>query len=147
MKNIQVKDENENTISLSQFKGKKVVLFFYPKDNTSGCTIEAKEFTEKKDIFKAENTVILGISKDSIKSHQNFIKKQDLKVTLLSDPDMELIQACDVWKEKMNYGKKYMGIVRTTILFDEESNIIKRWDKVRVKGHVDEVLNTIKEGA
>ena len=147
MENIVLKDENESKYTLSKLKGKKIVLFFYPKDNTSGCTKEAKEFSEKKEQFKVLNTQVMGISKDSVKSHQNFIEKQNLSVTLLSDPEMELIKAFDVWKEKKNYGKTYMGVVRTTIVLDEEGALMKRWDNVRVNGHVDEVLNTIKEGA
>jgi thioredoxin-dependent peroxiredoxin len=146
MNNITLKDENESDISLFHLKGKKIVLFFYPKDNTSGCTKEAKEFSDKKDIFEALNVAVYGISKDSVTSHQTFIKKQNLSVNLLSDPDMKLIQAFDVWKEKKNYGKTYMGIVRTTILLDEDTHVIKRWDNVRVNGHVDAVLNIIKEG-
>ena len=102
---IEVYDHANELRTLDDFKGKTVVLFFYPKDNTPGCTKEAVGFSEKKDAFDAANVALVGVSKDSVKSHQNFINKYDLKVTLLSDPDIKLISHFDVWKEKKNYGK------------------------------------------
>lgn len=137
---IKLYDHANELRSLEEFKGKKVVLFFYPKDNTPGCTKEAVGFSEKKAAFDKANTVLIGVSKDSVKSHQNFIKKYNLEVLLLSDPDRVLISKFDVWKEKKNYGKTYMGIVRTTVILDEEGTVINRWDNVKVNGHVEEVL-------
>ena len=128
----------------SDFKDKHVVLYFYPKDNTPGCTIEAKEFSEKKSVFESLDTVILGVSKDSESSHQRFCEKQGLEITLLSDPDMSIIQPYGVWQEKKNYGKTYMGIVRTTYLIHKEGYVVKSWKHVKVKGHVGAVLDEVK---
>lgn len=140
---ITLKDQDNNTISLSDFIGKQVVVFFYPKDNTPGCTKEACEFTSKKNNFESKNTIIIGISKDSVQSHQKFIEKQDLNIILLSDPNGQACEAFGVWKEKKNYGKTYMGIVRTTFLIDEEGFIKNIWDNVRVNGHVDAVFQAL----
>lgn len=142
---IELYDHTNSLMSLEQYKGKKVVLFFYPKDNTPGCTKEAVGFSDKKAEFDAANVELIGVSKDSVKSHQNFINKFDLKVTLLSDPDIKLISHFDVWKEKKNYGKTYMGIVRTTIILDEDGAVVKRWDNVKVNGHVDSVLEFVTQ--
>jgi len=142
---FSLEDQENQSISLSDFKGKNVVLYFYPKDDTSGCTKEAEEFTQKKEEFEKLNTVILGISKDSVKSHEKFCKKYDLSITLLSDPDTQVNQAYDVWKEKSMYGKKYFGTERTTFLINEEGIIINRWSKVKVTGHVDDVLNYLSK--
>ena len=142
---FSLENQENQSISLSDFKGKKVVLYFYPKDDTSGCTKEAEEFTQKKEEFEKLNTVILGISKDSVKSHEKFCKKYDLSITLLSDPDTQVNQAYDVWKEKSMYGKKYFGTERTTFLINEEGIIINRWSKVKVTGHVDDVLNYLSK--
>jgi peroxiredoxin Q/BCP len=142
---IELYDHSNTLRTLEEFKGKKVVLFFYPKDNTPGCTKEAVGFSDNKAVFDKHNVELIGVSKDSVKSHQNFINKFDLKVTLLSDPDIKLISHFDVWKEKKNYGKTYMGIVRTTIVLDEEGTVIKRWDNVKVKGHVDDVIEFITQ--
>jgi len=142
---FSLEDQENQSISLSDFKGKNVVLYFYPKDDTSGCTKEAEEFTQKKEDFEKLNTVILGISKDSVKSHEKFCKKYDLSITLLSDPDTQVNQAYDVWKEKSMYGKKYFGTERTTFLINEEGIIINRWSKVKVTGHVDDVLNYLSK--
>lgn len=142
---FSLENQENQYISLSDFKGKKVVLYFYPKDDTSGCTKEAEEFTQKKEEFEKLNTVILGISKDSVKSHEKFCKKYDLSITLLSDPDTQVNQAYDVWKEKSMYGKKYFGTERTTFLINEEGIIINRWSKVKVTGHVDDVLNYLSK--
>lgn len=122
---------------------KKVVLYFYPKDNTSGCTIEAKEFTDLLSSFEAKNTIVLGVSRDSVKSHCNFRDKQDLKIMLLSDKDEVVCKAYDVIREKSMYGRKYMGIVRTTFLINEEGIIDKIWGNVKASGHAQEVLGSI----
>lgn len=138
-----LKDQSGNSVSLADFKGKWVVLFFYPKDDTPGCTLESISFSEKKVEFLKKNTEILGISKDSVESHIAFCNKYNLSVTLLSDPDNTTISDYGVWKEKSNYGKKYMGIVRTTVLINPEGHIYKQWNNVKVDGHVDDVLNAI----
>lgn len=138
-----LRDSLGNTVSLSDFKGKKVVLYFYPKDNTSGCTKEACDFRDVFPEFKKLNSIVLGVSADSEKSHQGFAQKYDLPFTLLSDPDKEVIQKYGVWKEKSMYGKKYMGIERTTFLIGEDGDILKIYPKVKVQGHVDEILRDI----
>ena len=138
-----VSDHTNTPVSLSQFKGQNVVLFFYPKDNTPGCTVESQDFSTLKSEFDKLNTVILGVSKDSVQSHQNFCKKQNLTVSLLSDPDMKIIEPYGVWQEKKNYGKTYMGIVRTTVLIDTKGIIRKVWKNVRVKGHAAAVLKEV----
>lgn len=138
-----LRDSLGNNVSLSDFKGKKVVLYFYPKDNTSGCTKEACDFRDVFPEFKKLNGVVLGVSADSEKSHQGFAQKYELPFTLLSDPDKEVIQKYGVWKEKSMYGKKYMGIERTTFLIDEEGSILKIYPKVKVPGHVDEILRDL----
>ena len=142
--NFTLRNENNNEITLTDYKGKKVILYFYPKDDTPGCTKESNEFSELSDKFKLKNTEIIGISKDSVESHKKFKEKYNLKVTLVSDPEMEAIQAYGVWKEKKNYGKTYMGIVRTTVLINEEGKIEKRWNNVKVNGHCEKVLEAIK---
>ncbi len=130
---------------LHDFRGKWVVLYFYPKDNTSGCTREAKEFTEMREEFEKLNAVIIGISKDSPKSHEKFIKKHNLNILLLSDENHEVIEKYGAWGKKKNYGREYYGTIRSTFLIDHEGNIVKEWKKVRVAGHVEEVLKTLKE--
>ena len=143
MKDIKLQgldiDGTEKEFSLSDFKGKKVILYFYPKDNTSGCTQEACNFRDNMNRLTKYATVI-GVSPDSIKSHIKFKEKQILNFILLSDPEHILSFAFDVWKEKSMYGRKYMGIERSTFILDENLNIIKEWRKVKVKGHVDDVL-------
>ena len=143
MKNIKLQgldiDGNEKKYSLADFKGQKIVLYFYPKDNTSGCTQEACDFRDNINRLVKYATVI-GVSPDSIKSHIKFKEKQILNFILLSDTEHTLSTAFDVWKEKSMYGRKYMGIERSTFILDEELNIIKEWRKVKVKGHVDEVI-------
>jgi len=140
---IDLFNQSDERVLLSGFKGRKVVLFFYPRDNTPGCTREAIGFTENVKQFEDKNTVILGISKDSTESHAKFCEKHDLGVDLLSDVDTSVQQEFGVWREKMNYGKKYMGTVRTTFLIDEEGVILNIWNNVRVDGHVDAVLGSI----
>ena len=132
-------DGTEKEYSLNGFKGQKVILYFYPKDNTSGCTQEACDFRDNINRLTSFATVI-GVSPDSIKSHLKFKEKQSLNFILLSDPEHKLAEAFNVWVEKSMYGRKYMGIERSTFVLDENLNIIKEWRKVKVKGHVDEVI-------
>ena len=138
-------NQNNRPISLSDYEGKHVILFFYPKDNTPGCTTEAKAFSELRPEFEKCNTVVIGVSKDSVKSHQKFYETQQLSVDLISDPDLEIINAYGVWQSKTNYGKQYMGVVRTTVLIDSSMTIKKVWSNVRVKGHAETVLEHVKQ--
>ena len=133
-------DGIEKEYSLNDFKGQKVILYFYPKDNTSGCTQEACDFRDNINRLTNFATVI-GVSPDSIKSHLKFKEKQSLNFILLSDPEHKLAEAFNVWVEKSMYGRKYMGVERSTFVLDENLNIIKEWRKVKVKGHVDEVID------
>ena len=130
---------NEKEFSLNDFKGQKVILYFYPKDNTSGCTQEACDFRNNINRLTSYATVI-GVSPDSIKSHKSFKEKQSLNFILLSDPEHKLAEEFEVWKEKSMYGRKYMGIERSTFILDKNGKIEKEWRKVKVKGHVDEVI-------
>ncbi len=141
---FSLNDADGNKISLKDFSGKKVVLYFYPKDMTSGCTKEACDFRDNFQAFSKLNAEILGISADSEKSHSNFVTKYDLNFKLLSDPEKKVIQKYDVWKEKSMYGKKYMGIERTTFIIDEKGRVKKIFPKVKVDGHIDEVLKEIE---
>lgn len=136
------KDGTEKEFSLNEYKGKKVILYFYPKDNTSGCTQEACDFRDNYNRLTAKAEVI-GVSPDSIKSHLKFQEKHGLNFTLLSDPEHKLAEIFGAWGEKSMYGKKYMGIIRSTFLLDENGEIIKEWKKVKVKGHVDDVLSSL----
>ena len=142
---FKLKNENGKEISLNNFRGKKVVLYFYPKDNTSGCTVEACDFRDNVKIFEKRNSVILGVSKDSIQSHVKFKEKYDLPFNLLSDETLDVIKKYGVWKEKSMYGKKYFGIERTTFIIDENGFIEKIFEKVKVQGHAEEVLINIKK--
>lgn len=139
------------SISLKDFEGKYLVLYFYPRDNTPGCTLEAQDFRDASQKLKSKGAVVLGVSKDSIDSHCKFIEKQNLNFDLLSDPDGKVIEKYGAWGEKNMYGKKSMGIVRTTVIIGPEGKVKKVFPKVRVKGHVDAVLETLsalkKEGA
>lgn len=128
------------TVRLKDFRGKKVVLYFYPKDNTPGCTTEACEFRDNSKELDARNAVVLGVSPDSVKSHDKFKAKFELPFPLVSDPEHEIAEAYGVWQEKSMYGKKYMGIVRSTFLIDEKGVVQEVWEKVKVKGHVAEVV-------
>ena len=136
--------DTHGTIHLSDFRGRKVVLFFYPKDNTPGCTQEAKDFSELLDEFERAGAVVIGISPDTVRKHENFRKKHGLRVILAADPDHEVLQKYGVWKEKSMYGRKYMGVERSTFLIDENGHIAKIWRKVKVKGHAAEVLDAVK---
>ena len=132
------------TISLSGLKGKKVVLYFYPKDDTSGCTKEAIGFSEKLADFEAAGAVVIGVSKDSVAKHAKFREKHDLSVTLASDEEGAVIEAFGSWVEKSMYGRKYMGIDRSTFLIDAKGVVREVWRKVRVPGHVDKVLEAVQ---
>jgi len=132
-------------ISLSDFKGKNVVVYFYPKDSTSGCTTEGQNFRDAINTFRRRKTVILGISRDSLKSHENFKEKQAFPFELLSDLDEKICNLFDVIKEKNMYGRKVMGIERSTFLIDDKGVLRREWRKVKVPGHVDEVLEAVKE--
>lgn len=132
-------------ISLEDYRGRKVVLYFYPKDSTPGCTTEACDFRDATQAFEENNTVILGVSADSQKRHQNFISKYELPFQLLSDVDHEVCEQYGVWQLKKNYGKEYFGIVRSTFLIDESGEIVKEWRSVKVKDHVAEALQYVQE--
>ncbi len=131
-------------LTLSSLRGKKVVLYFYPKDMTPGCTTEAEGFRDAIRDFAKADTEIVGVSKDSVKRHDNFIAKHDLPFRLVSDADGAACEAFGVWVEKKNYGRTYMGIERSTFLIDEQGKIAEVWRKVRVKGHVDKVLEAAR---
>ena len=133
------------TVKLSQFKGKPLVLFFYPKDDTSGCTKEAVEFSAQLDAFHRAGAEVVGISPDSVKSHDKFRDKHGLMVTLLSDEDKQVLEAYGVWAEKSMYGKKYMGVERSTFIVGKNGKIARSWRKVKVPGHVEEVLAAVQE--
>lgn len=142
--NFSLPRDGSGNVSLADLRGGPVVLFFYPKDNTPGCTTEAIDFTARIDDFNALNCTVLGISKDSIKKHDNFRKKHDLGVALLSDADSQVCEDYGVWQEKKMYGKSFMGIVRTTLLIGPDGNIIRIWNKVKVAGHAEEVLQAVR---
>lgn len=127
--------QSGESVKSADFAGKKLILYFYPKDNTSGCTLEAKSLRDGKESLKAEGFEIVGVSPDSVKSHQNFCAKHELNFTLIADTDKSIAEAYDVWKEKSMYGRKYMGIVRTTFVIDEQGVIIHIFDKVRTSDH------------
>jgi peroxiredoxin Q/BCP len=132
-------------ISLDSLKGRKVVLFFYPKDNTSGCTLEAKDFQALRKEFVAIDTEIVGVSPDSLKSHDRFRNKYGLDFALASDEAKTVLEAYGVWAQKSMFGHKYMGVERTTVLIDREGKIAQVWNKVKVPGHAEEVLAAAKE--
>ncbi|MDQ4136397.1 MAG: peroxiredoxin [Pseudomonadota bacterium] len=128
------------TISLDALKGRKVVIYFYPKDDTSGCTQEAKDFQARRAEFAAADTEVIGVSPDSLKSHDRFRTKHGLEFPLVADESRELIEALGLWVEKSMYGRRYMGVERATVLVDREGRIARVWPKVKVPGHADEVL-------
>ena len=136
-------DQNGNMHSLSEYRGKKVILYFYPKDNTPGCTKQACGFAERYPQFTEKGAVVLGISKDSVASHKKFEEKYGLPFTLLADSELVAIQAYDVWQEKKNYGKTYMGVVRTTYLIDEKGKIVKAFDKVKAADNPEQMLGEL----
>jgi len=135
----------DKTMRLKSLRGKKVVLYFYPKDSTPGCTSEGQDFRDLHDRFKRAGAVILGVSRDSLASHEKFREKLGLPFDLLSDPDESLCRQFDVIREKSLYGRKFMGVERSTFLIDEQGKLRREWRKVRVKGHAAEVLDAVKE--
>ncbi|HKX84827.1 MAG TPA: thioredoxin-dependent thiol peroxidase [Pyrinomonadaceae bacterium] len=139
------KDQDGKTVKLSDYKGKRVVLYFYPKDDTPGCTKEACSFRDADDVFNAKGIKVLGVSTDDEKSHQKFISKFQLPFDLLADTDKRIVEAYGVWGEKSMYGRKYMGTLRKTFLIDENGKIAKIFDKVNVAEHADEVLKAFGE--
>ena len=142
---FKAESQDGNQVRLSDFKGKFVVLYFYPKDNTPGCTLEALAFTQLKQDFALQNAVILGISKDSCASHQKFTEKQNLGIELLSDPDSEVQKKYGAWRPKKFMGREFMGTVRSTVLINPKGKIIKTWDNVKAKGHAEIVLEELKK--
>lgn len=132
-------------LSLADFAGKPLVLYFYPKDDTTACTGEAKDFSAAAPAFKRAGVGLLGVSRDTVKAHDKFVAKYDLKIPLASDPEGGTVEAYGSWVEKQLYGRKYMGIDRSTFLIDARGKIVRIWRKVRVKGHVDEVLAAAKD--
>ncbi len=135
----------EKTITLSELKGSRVVLYFYPKDSTPGCTTESQGFRDDYLKFRRRNTIVLGVSRDSLRSHENFRAKHGFQFDLISDSEEALCKLFDVIKEKNMYGRKVLGIERSTFLIDEEGVLVREWRKVKVKGHVEEVLEAVKE--
>lgn len=138
-------DQNGVTHSLKDYRGKKLILYFYPKDNTSGCTKQACGFSDRYPQFTEKGVEVLGVSKDSVASHKKFEANYNLRFTLLSDPDRKVLEAYDVWKEKKNYGKVTMGVVRTTYLIDENGIIIKASDKVKAAEDAERMIKVISE--
>ena len=142
---VELPRDGGEILNLASLLPNKVVLFFYPKDNTPGCTKEAIGFTEAADAFAAIGVTLVGISKDSVTSHEKFIAKQNLNVILLSDEHGTVCEDFDVWKEKSMYGKTYLGIERSTFLIDGNGHVVREWRKVKVPGHVDDVLAAAKD--
>ena len=142
---FELQTENGETVKLSDYKGKNVVLYFYPKDMTPGCTTQACDFRDKHEDFSELNTVILGVSPDPMEKHQKFIEKHGLPFSLLVDEDHKVAELYNVWKLKKNFGKEYMGIERSTFIINIDGELVKEWRKVRVKDHVEDALQFIKE--
>ena len=142
--NFELPDQNGTIHTLEEYRGKKVILYFYPKDNTPGCTKQACGFSERYPQFMEKGTVVLGVSRDTVASHKKFEEKYGLVFTLLSDPEREVIEAYDVWKEKKNYGKVSMGVVRTTYLIDENGIIIRANDKVKAAEDAEKMLGELE---
>ncbi|MEA3500016.1 MAG: thioredoxin-dependent thiol peroxidase [Candidatus Marinimicrobia bacterium] len=138
-------DKDGNSVCLKDYKNKWVILYFYPKDNTPGCTKEAIEFTEEINFFKKNGAEVIGISSDSEKSHTKFMNKHDLKVTLLSDIEKDVLKLYGVWQLKKMFGKEYHGVVRSTFLINPDGIIDKIWEKVKVNGHVEDVVCSLKD--
>jgi len=139
------KDQDGKAVKLSDYKGKRVVLYFYPKDDTPGCTKEACSFRDADDVYQKKGIKVFGVSTDNEKSHQKFISKFQLPFDLLADTDKDIVEKYGVWGEKSMYGKKYMGTIRKTFLIDEKGNIARIFDKVNVSEHADEVLEAFNE--
>lgn len=137
--------DNGQKVRLSALKGKYVVLYFYPKDNTPGCTVEAKEFRDALDEFVAEGASVIGVSPDSVESHCKFIERFQLNFSLIADEDHKIAEKYGVWVEKNMYGRKFMGIQRATFLIDPKGKIVQSWPKVKAKGHADQVIRALRE--
>ena len=144
VKDFRAEATGEQTIQLKSLRGQKVVIYFYPKDNTPGCTAESQDFRDLYANFRRHKTVILGVSRDSLASHEKFKAKHKFPFDLLSDPDEKLCSQFDVVHEKTLYGRKFMGVVRSTFLIDENGKLRREWRKVKVKGHAQEVLDAVK---
>lgn len=142
---LKLKDKDQKQVSLKDFAGSWVVLYFYPRDNTPGCTLQATDFTAMKRRFSGQGAVIIGVSKDSCASHQRFIEKQGLKIALLSDPESVVQKKYGVWQLKKFMGREAPGTVRSTFLIDPEGKIVKNWYNVKARGHAEEVLAVLKE--
>jgi peroxiredoxin Q/BCP len=142
--NMNLPRDGGGNVSLAELAGKKVVLYFYPKDDTSGCTTEALDFTALADDFAAAGAVVVGVSPDPVKAHDKFVAKHNLGVILASDEDKTVLEAYGVWKEKSMYGRQYMGVERSTFLINDNGEIARIWRKVKVKGHAQEVLEAAR---
>lgn len=140
---FSLRDQNGNSVSLDGYLGKKVIVFFYPKDDTPGCTVEVCNFRDDFELYEEKNAVLLGISKDGEESHKKFISKFNLPFTLLCDEDHAVAEAYGAWGEKSMYGRKYMGIVRTTVMVDAEGNVEQIYEKVKPKDHSKELLGVL----
>ncbi|MCY4577060.1 MAG: peroxiredoxin [Candidatus Kaiserbacteria bacterium] len=140
-----LKNQDGGEVSLDKLKGKWVVLYFYPKDDTPGCTTEGLEFSALRKEFEKHNAVVFGISKDTVESHKKFCEKHKFSIDLLSDEGGEMIEAYGAWREKNSFGKKTMGIVRSTVLIDASGTVIKHWKSVQAQGHAQQVLATIEK--
>lgn len=140
---FELQDQNGQTHTLEEYRGRKLVLYFYPKDQTAGCTRQACGFAEREPLFREKGAVIVGVSRDSVASHKKFEEKNSLPFTLLSDPELKCIMSYDVWQEKVNYGKKTMGVVRTTYLIDEEGMIAGAFGKVRAADNPQQMLEAL----
>jgi peroxiredoxin Q/BCP len=141
---FQLPTDGKGRISLAELHGRTVVLYFYPKDDTSGCTAEAIDFSARKTEFEAAGAIVIGVSPDSAASHDKFKTKHDLSILLAADQDKAMLEAYGVWQEKSMYGRKYMGVARTTYLIDPTGKVVRVWEKVKVPGHVEEVLAAVK---
>jgi len=142
---FELEANNGETVNLAKFRGTNIVLYFYPKDMTPGCTTEACDFRDQIHQFADVNAVVLGVSPDPVDRHQKFVDKYGLPFLLLADTELQAADAYGVWKLKKNFGKEYMGIERSTFIIDQEGNLVKEWRKVQVKGHVDDALTYIRE--
>jgi thioredoxin-dependent peroxiredoxin len=142
---VELRDSDDKPFRLDRYAGAPLVLYFYPKDDTAGCTREAQEFSAAKADFDAARVKLLGVSRDTAAKHRKFATKYDLTVPLATDPDGKVLEAFGTWVEKSLYGRKYMGIDRSTFLFDAEGKLVREWRKVRVPGHVEQVLTAAKE--
>ena len=145
IENFCLPNQKNKDICLEDLKGKWVILYFYPRDNSKGCTIEAQNFSNKLNNIKDLGAEVVGVSPDSVKSHQNFAKKHNLQFNLLSDPEHRVLKQFGVWQKKKMYGKEYMGVIRSTFIINPKGIIVSEWRKVKVNGHVEEVLSTLNK--